>query len=64
MEIKRVVVYSKDVEILTGYKGRTARRLLQKIREHNGKKRGDLVTVTEFCEYTGIDENILYEVML
>ena len=64
MKIKRVVVYSKDVEILTGYKGRTARRLLQKIREHNGKKRGDLVTVTEFCEYTGIDENILYEVML
>ncbi|MET6999498.1 hypothetical protein [Chitinophaga defluvii] len=64
MNIKRAVVYSKDVEILTGYKGRTARRLLQKIREKHGKKRGGFVTVAEFCEYTGFDANLLYEIMV
>jgi hypothetical protein len=51
---KRIVIYAKDVENITGRKERTARRLLQKIRRNYGKPKEAFITITEFCEYTGL----------
>ena len=53
---RRIVVYAKDVENITGRKARTARKLLEKIREKNNKPKDAFVTVKEFCQYTGITE--------
>jgi len=53
----RVVLYPKDVENITGRQGRTARKLLQKIREALGKQAHEFITVKEFCLFTGIDED-------
>lgn len=53
---KRIVIYAKDVENITGRKARAARKLLCRIREHNQKQRDAFVTVKEFCLYTGITE--------
>lgn len=53
---QRVVIYVKDVENITGMKNRTARRLLQKVREQTGKTIQELVTVQDFCKVTGIPE--------
>ena len=55
----RIVVKSKDVENITGYTGRTARDLLQRIRLAFGKPEGAMVTTKEFCAYTGIEEELL-----
>jgi len=55
----RIVVHSKDVENITGLMPRTARNLLQKIRQKAGKPKGALVTVKDFCSYTGIDEELV-----
>lgn len=38
---------------------RTARNLLQKIRQQTGKPKGALVTVKDFCSYTGIEEELV-----
>jgi len=55
----RVVLYPKDVENITGRRGRTARKLLQKIRDALGKSKDEFITIKEFCLFTGIDEDLV-----
>jgi len=52
----RIVVYARDIENITGRRERAARQLLQRIREVNGKRPGQFVTITEFCLYTGLTQ--------
>ena len=61
---KRIVVYAKDVENITGRRERAARKVLQKVREKFGKPRDGFVTVREFSMYTGIDEDLVREFLL
>ena len=56
---QRVVLYPKDVENITGRRGSTARRLIQKIREALGKSRDEFITIQEFSYFTGIDEELI-----
>jgi ribosomal protein S3 len=55
----RVVLYPKDVENITGRRGSTARRLIQKIREALGKSKDEFITIKEFALFTGIDEELI-----
>ncbi|MBY0427006.1 MAG: hypothetical protein K2Q22_15330 [Cytophagales bacterium] len=50
----RICIYPKDVQNITGKKERTARKLISDIRESLGKRKNDLVTVEEFCAFTGL----------
>jgi len=61
---KRIVIYAKDVENITGRKTRAARKLLHRIREQNKKQKDAFVTVKEFCIYTGIPEDEVREFLL
>jgi len=61
---KRIVVYAKDVENITGRKPRTARKLLEQIRQKFGKQKDQFVTVREFSLYTGIDEDLVREFLI
>jgi hypothetical protein len=61
---KRIVLYAKDVENITGKKTRTAANLLQRIREQNKKPKNAFVTVKEFCRFTGIPEDEVREFLL
>jgi len=51
---KRIVIYAKDVMNITGRKERAARKLLAQIRKKYKKKRGDFVSIDEFCDFTGL----------
>lgn len=55
----RVVLYPKDVENITGRRGSTARRLIQRIREALGKSKDEFITIKEFSLFTGIDEDLI-----
>jgi hypothetical protein len=55
----RIIVYTKDVVIITGRTERTARRILTAIRKKYSKPPGALVSVSEFCEHTGLKEQIV-----
>ena len=55
----RLVLYPKDVENITGRRDRTARKLLQKIREALGKQTHEFITIKEFCLFTGINEELV-----
>ena len=54
MEVKRICIYPKDIQRITGKSARYGRLLLAKIKERNEKEEHQFVTVDEFCRYTGL----------
>jgi hypothetical protein len=50
----RTIVYAKDIMNITGRKERAARKLLARIRKKYKKKKGEFISVFEFCEFTGL----------
>ncbi|MGF6928800.1 hypothetical protein QFZ48_004300 [Chitinophaga sp. W2I13] len=60
----RIVIYAKDIRNITGRSERTARKMFQEIRKANGKRRGDLVTVAEFCRFIGIEEGLVSQFLI
>ena len=52
----RIVMTTKDIQLITGCSDRTARRMLARIRVKKGKGKRGLVSVEEFCEDTGLSE--------
>ena len=61
---QRVVIHPRDVENITGKKGRTARHHLQTIRKALGKQKHQFVTVSEFCSFTGLAEEMVRRFMI
>ena len=53
-EIKRLCIYPKDIQRITGKSYRQSIRLLQKIRIELNKLENELVSVKEFCVYTSL----------
>lgn len=56
---KRVVIYPKDIENITGRRRNTARIILQKIKKHYDKKKDEFITIREFCEFMRMDEDLV-----
>ena len=56
-----MIIYPKDVEIIMGRSGQTARRLVRKMKKAFQKKQNQFITAEEFCIYTGIDEAVVFE---
>jgi len=54
MEVKRICIYPKDIQRITGKSERYGRLLLAKIKDRNKKEEHQFVTVDEFCRYTGL----------
>lgn len=54
---KRVVIYAKDIQIITGRSQRYSNSLLIKIRNHFQKEAHQYVTLDEFSEFSGIPIN-------
>ena len=52
--IKRRILYTKDIMLITGKSQRTARRICQRIRQQHGKPLRSMITVEEFCQYSGL----------
>ncbi|MDP2687017.1 MAG: hypothetical protein Q8O62_07335 [Aequorivita sp.] len=55
----RVVIYPKDIQLLTGKSYRHALYFNQEVREYFKKKKHQLLTVHEFADYTGISLEII-----
>ena len=53
--MKRVVIYPKDVQQITGKSERYGRMLLKQIKVKLKKEEHQFVTVDEFCQFTGIN---------
>jgi hypothetical protein len=55
METKRIIIYPKDVQRITGKSDRYGRQLLDKIRQHFAKEPHQFVSIDEFCLFTGLN---------
>jgi hypothetical protein len=54
MQIRRICIYPKDIERITGKSYRQSTRMLQAVRKSLNKLENELVTIEEFCQYAGL----------
>ncbi|MDA8596297.1 hypothetical protein N9L20_07435 [Flavobacteriaceae bacterium] len=59
MRLKRAIIYTKDIQRITGKSERSARRMLQRIKKHYDKQKHQLITQEEFSEFSGLDLEIV-----
>ena len=55
-ENKRLCIYPKDIQRITGKSYRQSIRLLQKIRKELNKLENEFVSIEEFCQYTSLKQ--------
>jgi len=60
----RFAIYAHDVALLAGVHVRTARRILNRIRNRNHKPPGSVVTVAEFCDFMKLDEEAVRRMLV
>jgi hypothetical protein len=60
---QRIIIYAKDICLITGCCERSAYALLNEIRKKNGKTQGQAVTVCEFCEHLGLDRDMIVQMI-
>jgi hypothetical protein len=49
---------------ITGRKERAARKLLARIRKKYKKKKGEFISINEFCDFTGLKKDLVREFLL
>lgn len=54
MKRERLIIYSQDIQRITGRSERYAQCVMQSIRKRLGKEKHQLVTWEEFCEFAGL----------
>ncbi|RXJ51113.1 hypothetical protein ESZ48_04345 [Gelidibacter gilvus] len=59
MKLRRICIYPKDIQGITGRSERYGRKLIKEIKDHLGKASHQFVTTMEFSEYTGIHLDII-----
>ena len=62
--MERICIYPKDVQVVTGKSERYGRKLIQDIKRRFLKENHQLVTIEEFCNYTGLSLNSVKQVLL
>ena len=58
-ELKRVCIYPKDIQRITGKSYRQSIRLMQKIKKDLNKLENEFLTIEEFCTYSGIKYELI-----
>lgn len=64
MNQKRACIYPKDIQRITGRSERYGRKLLNDVRNYFGKESYQFVTIKEFVEYSGIEEEIVNKYLI
>jgi hypothetical protein len=62
--MKRVVIYPKDVQQITGKSERYGRMLLKQIKTKLKKEEHQFVTIDEFCQFTGINQEQVHPFLI
>jgi uncharacterized protein YajQ (UPF0234 family) len=55
-EPKRLCIYPKDIQIITGKSYRQSIRMLQTIRKELNKHVNEFVSTEEFCQYSSLKQ--------
>lgn len=58
--LKRVVIYPKDIQLITGLKESACRKIISDLKKKLGKQKHQFITIDEFCHHKGISKEIVY----
>jgi hypothetical protein len=61
---KRICIYPKDIQLLTGKSERYARKVVAQIRRYYVKDKYQLLTIKEFCDYMSLEEEEVKEALI
>ncbi|MEP0984409.1 hypothetical protein [Ekhidna sp.] len=61
MKLKRIIIYPKDIQRITGKSERYGRIMIKRIKEELKKDDHQLVTIHEFSHYSGIHQELIEE---
>lgn len=64
MITKRACIYPKDIQRITGRSERYCRKLINKIKEYLDKEPHQFLTVKDFANYSGIEEDIINKYLI
>ena len=64
MITKRACIYPKDIQRITGRSERYCRMLINKIKEYLDKEPHQFITVQDFANYSGIEEETIYKYLI
>ena len=64
MNQKRACIYPKDIQRITGRSERYCRKLINKIKEYLDKEPHQFLTVKDFANYSGIEEDIINKYLI
>lgn len=60
MKKHRLIIYPKDIQLITGKCERSAQLFLNHIKSKLGKNKNQFLSIKEFCQFTGLnDEDVL-----
>jgi len=62
--MERICIYPKDVQVVTGRSERYGRNLIRQIKKKFSKENHQLVTIEEFCNYTGLSISSVRQVLV
>lgn len=57
----RICIYPKDVQVVTGKSERWGREIIKRIKAQLSKEPHQLVSIEEFCNYTGLSTSMVKE---
>ncbi len=57
--MNRLCIYPKDIQIITGRSERYGRNLIKKIKGHFNKEQHQVVSIEEFCQYLGLQHDVV-----
>ncbi|CAN5425813.1 hypothetical protein BH11BAC1_BH11BAC1_03710 [soil metagenome] len=57
MLMNRLLIYPKDIQVITGRSDRYGRNLIKKMKDHFKKQSHQIVTIDEFATYMGLNMN-------
>ena len=57
--LTRAVIYPQDVSRITGKSDRHGRLVLSRIKRLLSKEKHQMVSIDEFCAYTGLDPELV-----
>lgn len=63
MSHRRIVIYPKDIALITNKCERTGRRILNQVRKAFGKDQKDYISIKEFCLFSGFDEDEVHDML-
>lgn len=63
-ERKRLCIYPKDIQQITGKSYRQSIRMMQTIRKELNKLQNELLSIEEFCQYTSLNQEQVEQLII